>query len=201
MRRGEPWTWDARRERTLFLLARNSTRTLCWDQKWHVRPDAFLNQRWQPGKEHRSCSATCSGRSLCQGMRWMQLRKHRHQGDVNSGLSKINIKLKGHRLHVTVHFSITTPMADSSERPNTHAKNATQHPGLVVRKQRRTKREMEEARALLKSQHDANEQEKLDNIAQVASLEDQMVVNNKAMETAHPRHLNSMFLISPLELK
>lgn len=78
-------------------------------------------------------------------------------------------------------------MNPTSERPNTRAKNVNQHPGLVGRRQRRTKKEIEEEKAMLRSKKPAEEEGKKASIAQVAVLEDRMAIEDYEGESAHPR--------------
>jgi hypothetical protein len=66
-------------------------------------------------------------------------------------------------------------------------KNANKHPGLLVKKRRRTKAEVEQERALSQRERALKEKKKDDSILRVAQLEDRMATEDANSECAHPR--------------
>jgi hypothetical protein len=65
----------------------------------------------------------------------------------------------------------STPPQLGLERPQTRAKNANQHPGLLVKKKRRTQAEMKAAREQAMLEAEAAKQEKEKKLQDIAKLE------------------------------
>jgi hypothetical protein len=82
--------------------------------------------------------------------------------------------------------------ADStSNLRRTVRQNANKHPGLLLKKKRRTKAEIEQEKALKQMERALKEKEKDANVLRIAQLEDRMAIEDANEESAHPRHRDS----------
>jgi hypothetical protein len=82
-------------------------------------------------------------------------------------------------------------MADTNPTERrTRATNVDQHPGrpdVTIRK-RRTKAEIARDNALQEEKRDRKQLQRNQGIARIASLEDQMAIDDASAEDAHPRN-------------